>query len=103
MAEYLTAVPGTVERLPSAYSATSVTDELNEILALLRHAFPDAAAISFDFDGRLHVHIDLRMREEVTLAQAVLPTLGAGLFDAISLRSTPHHPFLHRVSALVSR
>jgi hypothetical protein len=103
MAEFATALAGMSEPRQAAYSHTPITDELNEILTLLRQAFPDAAAISLDFDGRLHVHIDVRKREQVTLVQAVLPTLEAATFASITLRSTPHHPFLHRVSALVSR
>ena len=103
MSKPLGVMTGTVERLPVPISSHAVTDELNRILVLLREACPPGADIGFDFDGDLHVHIDVRKREEVTLIQAILPTLGMGLFDGISLGSTPHRPFFHRISALVAR
>lgn len=94
---------GSVEPFPEAPKNTIVSDELEKILALLRSACPPGANISFDFDGRLHAHIDVRKREEVLAIEALLPTLGNGLFHDISLSGTPHHPFFHRVSMLVDR
>lgn len=91
----------TVQPFP-ARNSTAVTDELNRILTMLRDVAPKDGVISFDFDGRLHVHIDLRRREEVTLLEAVLPSLGGGLFHSLSRGATPHHPFFHRISALVA-
>lgn len=91
----------TVQPFP-ARNSTAVTDELNRILAMLREAAPRGAVISFDFDGRLHVHLDVRRREDVTQLEAVLPTLGAGLFYNLTRGSTPHHPFFHRISAVVA-
>jgi hypothetical protein len=101
MAENLSSILGNVERFPGAYPSTSVTDELNEILGALRQAFPDAAHISFDFDGHLHVHIDVRKREQVTLVQAALPSMAVAHFHRLRMGGTPNHPFLHRVSAIV--
>lgn len=95
------AVESTVEPFPARQS-TAVTDELSRILSMLRDVTPRDATISFDFDGQLHVHIDVRRREEVTLLEAVLPSLGCGLFHSLSRGSTPHHPFFHRVSAIVA-
>lgn len=92
---------GNVEPFPQERHTTA-TDELNRILAILRDICPRDAHISFDFDGRLHVHIDVRNREEITVIEATLPTLGHGLFHSLSRGSTPHHPFFHRLSALVS-
>jgi hypothetical protein len=91
----------TVERFPTR-QPSAVTDELNRILIMLRDITPRDATISFDFDGQLHVHIDVRRREEVTLLEAVLPSLGCGLFHEIKRGAVPHHPFFHRVSALVA-
>ena len=34
---------------------------------MLQNVVPLGSHVSFDFDGRLHVHIDVRKREEVTL------------------------------------
>ncbi|MBW8785752.1 MAG: hypothetical protein JF593_14140 [Novosphingobium sp.] len=80
-----------------------MTDELNTILTMLQKACPASALISFDFDGELHVHLDVRNREEVMLIQATLPLLGMGLFKNVSLGGTPHRPFYHRITALVAR
>ncbi len=51
---------GSVEAFPGAEKNTVVLDELNKILSLLRDACPSDALISFDFDGTLHAHIDVR-------------------------------------------
>lgn len=96
------ALTGTVEHFPAFMLTTPVTDELNKILTMLRAACPDDAIISFDFDGHLHVHVDVRKREHVTLVEMVLPAIGRGLFHGLSRAATPHHPFYHRVSALVA-
>jgi hypothetical protein len=90
------------ERRHDASQPTPVTDELNRILALLRHACPPNARISFDFDERLHVHVDVRNLEEVAAVEAALPTLGQGLFSCLRRGATPNRRFLHRVSALVT-
>ncbi len=103
MAEALNRPPGSVEPFPEAPKNTVVSDELNRILSLLREACPADAHISFDFDGRLHAHIDVRKREEVTAVETLLPMLGHGLFHEISRGGTPHHPFFHRISVLVDR
>ena len=95
--------PGNVEPFPGAPKNTAVSDELNRILSMLREACPADAHISFDFDGRLHAHIDVRKREEVTAVETLLPMLGHGLFHDINRGGTPHHPFYHRVSFLVDR
>lgn len=90
-----------VEPFPVQRS-TTVTDELNRILTMLREIAPKDAVISFDFDGQLHVHLDVRRREEVTLLETVLPSLGGGLLHSLSRGATPHHPFFHRISARVA-
>lgn len=92
-----------VERLPAVERSTIITDELNRLLGMLRSVCPPEAIISFDFDGRLHVHIDVRSQSDGALIEARLPALGLGLFHDIAHGSTPHHPFFHRVSALVAR
>ena len=93
----------TVERLPGPISASVVTSELNKFASLLRSLCPPDAHVSFDFDGKLCVHIDVRKQEEVTLVQAMLPALGMGLFDNLSVGRTPNRPFFHRITAVVTR
>ena len=93
-------MPENVQRLQQQHP-TAVTDELNRILMLLRDVCPKGALISFDFDGRLHVHVDVRGGEQVSLVEAILPTVGHNLFHSFRRGKTPHRPFFHRVSALV--
>lgn len=92
-----------VEPFPVAQQPTIVSDELNKILLMLREACPEGARISFDFDGLLHVHVDVRRREDAGVVEALLPKIGVGLFQRINLGGTPHHPFFHRVSAQINR
>ncbi|MCJ2178602.1 hypothetical protein [Novosphingobium album (ex Hu et al. 2023)] len=101
MADGQIATDRSVEYFPGAIQSTTVTDELSRILSMLQSRCPRGALISFDFDGKLHVHIDLRSREDVNVVEALLPTLGPGLFHTFSRHSTPHRPFFHRISARV--
>lgn len=102
MSRPLRVMTGGLERLPASASCNVVTEELNRIVALVREACPENAEVCFDFDGRLHVHIDVRKLEDVTLVQAVLPDVGMGMFSNLSLGKTPNRPFSHRISALVA-
>jgi hypothetical protein len=99
----LSSISGIVEPFPPSPSSNLVSDELNRILGFLRGACPHDAQISFDFDGQLRVHIDVRGREDVTLTESILPTLGAGLFHSVTRGATLYRPFLHRISAIVDR
>lgn len=92
-----------IERLPGVEPSRVVTDELTRLMAMLREICPPEAIITFDFDGRLRVHIDVRNQTDGALVEAKLPALGLGLFHDITQGSTPHHRFFHRVSALVAR
>jgi hypothetical protein len=107
MGQALRKAEGNVRRLPGSFSSTKastvVSDELGRIVALLRAACPPDSTISFDFDGRLQVHLDIRKREEVLLIQATLPMLEAGLFEIVNLGNTPGRPFFHRITANVAR
>lgn len=94
--------PEGCERFPAPTRPTPVTDELNKIVGLLRETVPADATISFDFNGKLQVHIDLARREDVTLVEALLPKVGAGLFHSVNRAATPRRPFFHRVSAVVN-
>lgn len=92
-----------VETFPGLVPSTEVTDELSRLRSMVREICPPDAMISFDFDDRLHLHIDVRDKIDVALIEARLPTLGSGLFYGITHGSTPLHHFFHRVSALVAR
>jgi hypothetical protein len=90
-----------IEHLPKPARPKSVSDELNRILSSLRDACPEDAAISFDFDGKLHVHIDIRNLEDVAVTEAILPTLCMNIFHDIRRGNAPHSSFYHRVTAAV--
>ena len=95
---------GKVDTLPEVTQPTVVSDELGRIYNLLRDAFPEVHHISFEFDGKLMVHMDSRRKEQVALIQERLPFLAGGrLFSGIRRGETPKRPFDHRISALVAR
>ena len=91
-----------VEQLPSQ-KTQFVTNELNRILTILKDVSPKDADISFDFDGRLEVHIDVRNYEDMVRLEQLIPSLGGGIFCCMERANTPNRPFFHRVTARVDR
>lgn len=96
-------LPAGVDRMPDKQRSTVVSDELGKLLALLRDSLPAEATISFLFDGRLQVRIDVRKLEQVLAIEMILPTLGGGIFRDIQRGQAPNHSFMHRVTARVDR
>ena len=94
--------PANVERI-AVPSHSLVTDELEKLTAMLREVCPRDAMITFEYDGRLRLHIQLRRSEDVTKMEAILPTLFGGIFHAVQRGQVGRGSFLHRVSALVAR
>ncbi|MCJ2188954.1 hypothetical protein [Novosphingobium beihaiensis] len=94
--------PSTVEQLPSQKSAL-VSGELAKLLDMARGSAPKDAKISIEFDGQLRLHIDVRNGEDIEVLKKILPSLGTGIFHGIEVGATPHHPFFHRISALIDR
>lgn len=95
---------GKVDALPEVAQPTFVSDELGRLHSLLRDAFPDVHQITFEFDGKLSVHMDTRKKEQVALIRERLPYLvGGRLFSQVRTGETPKRPFDHRVSAVVAR
>lgn len=92
-----------VEPFPQPQRSNSVADELGKLLDLLKSEFPRAINILFEFDGKLKLHVDVRTGEEISTAEEKLAILCAGTFSQIHHGATPHHPFFHRVTALVDR
>jgi len=93
-----------VESFPETVRSTPVSSELGRISDILHEAFPEASKISFEYDGKLQVHIDLRTREQLTITEERLPYLAGGrLFSDVRRGKTPNHAFLQRISALVAR
>lgn len=96
-------LPEGVDRLHGDKRSTAVSDELNKLLTLLRDSLPQEAAITFLFDGKLQVRIDVRKLEQVLAIEMVLPQLGGGIFHDIQRGQAPNHSFMHRVTARVDR
>lgn len=95
---------GSVEPFPENKRPLVVSDELNRIRALLMAELPYAENVTFDFDGTLKVHIDIRNREELLLVEERMTHLGGGrLFSKISRGEVPNHPFQHRITARLER
>ncbi|MCJ2182777.1 hypothetical protein MTR62_08740 [Novosphingobium sp. 1949] len=67
----------------------------------LKGTFPDARHITLDFDGTLRAHIDIREGERVPAVEAQLAHLENGMFRHIEHGASPHHPFFHRISAVI--
>lgn len=92
-----------VEAFPEPVQSRIVSEELTRLLEFLKNEFPNASNINFEFDGKLHVHIDVRMSEEIAKIEARLAIVKADTFAQIRHGRTPGRAFLHRVSALVGR
>lgn len=97
------AKPSNVEPISVPLQATPVSDELTKLTAMLREICPGDANIAFEFDGRLHLNVQLRRFEDVTRLETALPTLCGGIFHDVRHGQVGRHSFLHRVSALVAR
>ncbi|HKR91434.1 hypothetical protein [Novosphingobium sp.] len=92
-----------VELFPQPQRNNTISDELGNLLDLLRSEFSNAHAVHFEFDGKLKLHVDVRNSEEIAATEAKLAMLCAGIFINIHHGATPHHPFFHRVTAEVIR
>jgi hypothetical protein len=92
-----------VERISLPSKETPVSDELSKLTAILHDICPPDALVGFEFDGRLHVHIQLRRFEDVTRLEVALPSVCGGIFSDVQHGQVGRHSFLHRVSALVAR
>lgn len=78
-----------------------LTGQLAEIRDRLRDAFPRAKSVLLEFDGTLKAHIDVREGELVPAIEAQLAHIDNGRFKHVEHGATPHHPFLHRISAVI--
>lgn len=92
-----------VETLPSPTGSSFVTDELMRIAALARSVCPPDTDVSFSFDRKLMIHLDIRLLEDVTRVEVLLEVRGAGLFSELQRRPTPNPRFFRRLTARVHR
>ena len=79
-----------------------VSDELGRLTHILREICPPEGVISFEYDGILHLNIDLRRLEDIARIEALLPSLCGGIFHGAQRRFTARHSFFHRISSLAS-
>ena len=79
-----------------------VSDELGRLTGILREICPPEGVISFEYDGALHLHIDVRRVEDVARIEALLPSLCGGIFHGAQRRLTARRSFFHRISSMVS-
>jgi hypothetical protein len=97
------AAADSVGHLPSKPRSSVVSDELTKIMTLVTEGLPADTKVSFQFDGKLHVLIDVRTLEQVLAVEMILPKLGAGMFHDVQRGQAPRHGFGHRVTARVDR
>lgn len=92
-----------VEPIHGSLDSTPVSDELQKLTTMLRPLCPKDSHISFEFDGSLHVHVDLRRFEDLTAVEAILPTICGGIFHDVRRGIAERHSFFHRLTADVER
>jgi hypothetical protein len=89
-----------VEELARA-TRCAMTEELGGILRTVREKCPADACISFDFDGRLHLYVDVRTSDQVSNVERARAGTRIGMFHSFTRGKTPHHPFYRRLSAVI--
>lgn len=92
-----------VERLFDLNGPTPVSDELGKLTDMLRPHCPKDSVIRFEFDGKLHLQIDVRRFEEIAALEALLPAMWGGIFTDVQRSISEKHSFFHRLTAVVRR
>lgn len=95
--------PKDVEQLPRPVKSTVISDELAMLLSAVETVSPRDAKVTFDYNGTLHLHIDVRNLEDVARLEVLLPTLCGNIFANLQRGSVDNHPFFHRLTASVNR
>ena len=94
---------GNVEHIFGSTNPTPVSDELRTLTAMLTAHCPEDSVIRFEFDGTLHLHLDMRGFEELTAMEMLLPTIAGGVFHDVQRGMSERHSFFHRLTAQVAR
>ena len=92
-----------VEQLPTPVKPKVISDELARLLGAVQAVSPRDAKVTFDYNGTLHLHIDVRNLEDVARLEVLLPTLCGNIFANLQRGSVDNHPFFHRLTASVDR
>ena len=103
MSEGEAAAMATVEQMPAPAKSTVVSDELNRIIGAVRSICPTDAVISFEYDGKLQINIDIRKLEDLARVEGMLPSLCGGIFSHLQRGIVDNRPFFHRLTAYVDR
>jgi len=104
MSEPIGEYRSSVERFPETRRPLIVSDELGRIRQMLLAELSYATDVTFEFDGTLKAHIDIRNREGVLLVEERMKHLGGGhLFSNVSRGEVPNHPFLYRITGRLER
>jgi hypothetical protein len=103
MGEGEAAAEAVVEQMPAPARSTFVSDELNRIAEAVRAICPDDAHISFEFERRLQINVDIRKLEDLARVEMLLPSLCGGIFSNVQRGLVDNRPFLHRLIAIVAR
>ncbi len=92
-----------IKPIPIGSKSSIVSDELTKLTEILHSVCPSDVAITFEFAGALHVHIDVRTLEDMTRLETLMPSLGGGVFHDIQRGLAARRSFFHRLSASVAR
>ena len=92
-----------VERLFELPHAMPVSDTLRKLTAMIAPHCPKDCIIKFEYDGRLHLIIDIRRFEDMTALETLLPVMWDGTFYNVQRGIADKHSFFHRLTALVRR
>lgn len=90
---------GNLESIFGSPDSTPVSDELRRLTGVLATVCPKDSVISFVFDRKLHVHVDLRRFEDMTTVEGLLPTICGGIFQNVRRGMAERHSFFHRLTA----
>jgi hypothetical protein len=93
----------TIAEFRQSMPACPISDELGSLHKAVEDACPPASIVSFVFDGRLRIAVDVHTFEEASEVEALLPAIGGGVFHDVARGNTPGMSFRRRVSALVDR
>jgi hypothetical protein len=103
MSEGEAAAQASVERIPTPARSLVVSDELNRIRGAVQAICPQGATISFEFENRLQINIDVRRLEDLSRMETLLPSVCGGIFSNLQRGLVDNRPFLHRLTADVDR
>jgi hypothetical protein len=84
-----------------AATCRKVTEELIRLRTAVQSVVPSDTSISFHFDDRLRINIDVRDLGDLVRAETLLPSIADGIFSNLRRSLADHHSFRHRLTAEV--